>query len=248
MGWRGIEGRDVMVEVRYNGDSSLYELVTPDMAPRIVQSHMEEHRPVRRWAVGQDFEAYYEAQTLRISELLGRNRAPLPGGLPGLRRLQGAVVLLQPGLRLLPAKGGGCRFLRVFPDQERPLRHQLVHLAGGEPTPHPGGERARRLLPKPPRSCCCWKAVRTRYWKAFSWRPRPSTPRAAVVYLPGDAPLAAERLQAAWARFMESHILPEPPALRLTWFPARPDFWWRMKISSSRPSRRCCPGLSRARP
>ena len=38
---------------------------------------------------------------------------------------------------------------------------------------------------------------------------------AAVVYLPGDAPLAAERLRAAWARLMESHILPEPPALRL---------------------------------
>ena len=72
MGWRGIEGRDVMVEVRHDGDSSLYELVTPDMAPRIVQSHLEEHRPVRRWAVGHDFEAYYEAQTLRISELLGR--------------------------------------------------------------------------------------------------------------------------------------------------------------------------------
>ena len=41
------------------------------MAPRIVQSHLEEHRPVRRWTVGKDFEAYYEAQTLRISELLG---------------------------------------------------------------------------------------------------------------------------------------------------------------------------------
>ena len=72
MGWRGIEGRDVMVEVRQNGDSSLYELVTPDMASRIVQSHLEEHRPVQRWAVGKDFEAYYEGQTVRISELLGR--------------------------------------------------------------------------------------------------------------------------------------------------------------------------------
>ncbi|MCL4502934.1 MAG: hypothetical protein M1438_13960 [Deltaproteobacteria bacterium] len=72
MGWRGIEGRDVMVEVRHNGGSSLYELVTPDMAARIVQSHLEEHRPVRRWAVGQDYEAYYESQTIRISELLGK--------------------------------------------------------------------------------------------------------------------------------------------------------------------------------
>ncbi len=72
MGWRGIEGRDVMVEVRHHGGISLYEMVTPDMAARIVQSHLEEHRPVRRWTVGKDFESYYESQKMHISELLGK--------------------------------------------------------------------------------------------------------------------------------------------------------------------------------
>ena len=72
VGWRGIEGRDVMVEVRYEGASSLYELVTPDMVPRIIQSHLDEHRPVRRWVVGKDFEAYYEPQKMHVSELLGK--------------------------------------------------------------------------------------------------------------------------------------------------------------------------------
>ncbi len=72
VGWRGIEGRDVMVEVRYEGASSLYELVTPDMVPRIIQSHLDEHRPVRRWVVGKDYEAYYEPQKMYISELLGK--------------------------------------------------------------------------------------------------------------------------------------------------------------------------------
>jgi (2Fe-2S) ferredoxin len=68
VGWRGIEGRDVMVELRYEGASSLYELVTPDMVPRIIQSHLDEHRPVRRWVVGKDFEAYYEPQKMHVSE------------------------------------------------------------------------------------------------------------------------------------------------------------------------------------
>ena len=72
VGWRGIEGRDVMVEVRQEGTSSLYELVTPDMVPRIIKSHLDEHRPVRRWVVGKDFEAYYEPQKQHISELLGK--------------------------------------------------------------------------------------------------------------------------------------------------------------------------------
>ena len=38
---------------------------------------------------------------------------------------------------------------------------------------------------------------------------------AAVVYLPANAPLAVERLQAAWHRLVQSRILPEATPLHL---------------------------------
>ena len=37
VGWRGIEGKDVVVEVRDQKEAHLYELISPDMAARIVQ-------------------------------------------------------------------------------------------------------------------------------------------------------------------------------------------------------------------
>ena len=132
MGWRGIEGRDVMVEVRHNGDSSLYELVTPDMAPRIIQSHLEEHRPVRRWVVGHDFESYYEAQTIRVSELLGLIE---PLSLEDYQDYDGYKSLLSfysQGFDSFLQKvvaTGFCEFSRT---RSTPVRHRLVHLSGGE--------------------------------------------------------------------------------------------------------------------
>ena len=98
MGWRGIEGRDVMVEVRHQGASSLYELVTPDMAPRIIQSHLDEHRPVRRWVVGKDFEAYYEPQKMHISELLGKIDPQCLEEYQDYDGYKSPPVVLQPGL------------------------------------------------------------------------------------------------------------------------------------------------------
>ena len=145
MGWRGIEGRDVMVEVRQNGDSSLYELVTPDMASRIVQSHLEEHRPVQRWAVGKDFEAYYEGQTVRISELLGKID---PLSLEDYQDYDGYKSLLSfysQGFDSFLQKVVACRFLRVLPNPEPSLRHRLVYLPGGEATAPPGSQRRAPL-------------------------------------------------------------------------------------------------------
>lgn len=214
MGWRGIEGRDVMVEVRHNGDSSLYELVTPDMAPRIVQSHIEEHRPVRRWAVGKDFEAYYEAQTLRISELLGRIE-PLSledyqdyDGYKGLLSFysQGFDSFLQ---KVVAA--GFCEFSRT---RSAPCgttwctfraenRHPTLLINAAPPF----AEATPELL--------LLEGCPHQVLEGILLAAKTLHAEAAVVYLPGDAPLAAERLQAAWARLMESHILPEPPPLSL---------------------------------
>ncbi len=72
VGWRGIEGRDVVVEVRDASGPHLYELVTPDMAARIIQSHIDEKRPVQRWLVGKDFRDFVEPQKRYISELVGQ--------------------------------------------------------------------------------------------------------------------------------------------------------------------------------
>ncbi len=72
VGWRGIEGRDVVVEVRDAAGSHLYELITPDMVARIIQSHIDEKRPVQRWLVGKDFRDFIEPQKRYVSELVGQ--------------------------------------------------------------------------------------------------------------------------------------------------------------------------------
>ena len=215
MGWRGIEGRDVMVEVRHHDDVSLYELVTPDMAPRIVQSHLEEHRPVRRWTVGKDFENYYEAQTVRVSELLGKID-PLSledyqdyDGYKGLLSFysQGFDSFLQ---KVVAA--GFCEFSRtrsapcgtvwrtLRAESQRPIL--VVNAAP------PFAEATAEML--------LLEGCPHQVLEGILLAAKTLHVEAAVVYLPGDAPLTAERLQAAWTRLVESHILPEPPPIQLT--------------------------------
>ena len=72
VGWRGIEGKDVVVEVRDQKDAYLYELITPDMAQRIIQSHIDEGRPVQRWLVGKDYRDFTEHQKMYVSDLVGK--------------------------------------------------------------------------------------------------------------------------------------------------------------------------------
>lgn len=72
VGWRGLDGREAVVEIRDRHGVSLYELITPDMVPRIIQSHVEEDRPLRQWLVGKDVEDFYAHQKNYISELVGR--------------------------------------------------------------------------------------------------------------------------------------------------------------------------------
>ena len=176
VGWRGIEGRDVMVEVRHNGNSSLYELVTPDMASRIVQSHLEEHRPVHRWAVGKDFEAYYEGQTVRVSELLGRID---PLSLEDYQDYDGYKSLLSfysQGFDSFLQKvvaAGFCEFSRT---RSLPCGTAWCTFRAEKQRPS-WWSTPRPPFPQPPQICCSWRAAPIRYWKALCWLPRPSRPR-----------------------------------------------------------------------
>jgi NADH-quinone oxidoreductase subunit F len=72
VGWRGIEGKDVVVEIRDQVGVNLYELLTPDMVPRIIQSHVDDGRPLRQWLMGKDFQDFSEHQKAYISELVGK--------------------------------------------------------------------------------------------------------------------------------------------------------------------------------
>jgi len=214
VGWRGIEGRDVMVEVRHEGTSSLYELVTPDMVPRIIQSHLDEHRPVRRWVVGKDYEAYYESQTIRISELLGKIE---PLSLEDYQDYDGYKSLLSfysQGFDSFLQKvvaAGFCEFSRtrstpcgtVWCTLRVEKRRPLLVINAAPPFAEATADML--LLEGCPHQVLEGILLAAKTLQA----------EAAVVYLPGNAPLAAARLKAAWDRLIESNILPEPPPLDL---------------------------------
>ncbi|MCX5891071.1 MAG: FAD-dependent oxidoreductase [Deltaproteobacteria bacterium] len=215
MGWRGIEGRDVMVEVRHHGDISLYELVTPDMAPRIVQSHLEEHRPVRRWTVGKDFKTYYEGQTVRISELLGKIEPLSLEDYQDYDGYKGLLSYYSQGFESLLQKVVAAGFCELSRTRSAPCgvawctlraENQRPILVVNAAPPFAGATAEMLLLEGCPHQVLegILLAAKTLHIEA------------AVVYLPSDATLAAARLQAAWTQLLESHILPEPPPLQLT--------------------------------
>lgn len=70
-GWRGIEGKDVMVRVQMGQDVFLYQMVTPDMVPKIVEQHLLGGRPVSEWLAGRDLEAFEHSQRVAISQWVG---------------------------------------------------------------------------------------------------------------------------------------------------------------------------------
>ena len=207
VGWRGIEGRDVMVEVRYEGASSLYELVTPDMVPRIIQSHLDEHRPVRRWVVGKDFEAYYEPQKMHVSELLGKidpqclEEYQDYDGYKALRSFysQGFDSFLQ---KVVAA--GFCEFNRTTStpfgatwcelrvEKQRPIL--VVNAA--PPSPHATSEML--LLEGVPHQVLEGILLAVNTLQA----------EAVIVYLPAEATLARERLRYCWEKLLQGNVLP----------------------------------------
>ncbi|MBC7358534.1 MAG: FAD-dependent oxidoreductase [Desulfacinum sp.] len=70
-GWHGIEGKDVMVRVQMGQEVSLYQMVTPDMAGRIVEQHLLGGRPVTEWLAGRDLEAFHQPQKQVVSQWTG---------------------------------------------------------------------------------------------------------------------------------------------------------------------------------
>ncbi len=207
VGWRGIEGKDVVVEVRDQKGPHLYELITPDMAPRIIQSHIEEGRPVERWLVGKDYRDFTEPQKMYVSELVGQV-APTSweeyqdyDGYKGLQTFfsQGFDSFLQ---KVVAA--GFCEFNRITTSPLGPrwceLRVEkeqpILIINAAAPTPQATGEMF--LLEGCPHQVLEGILLAAKTLKA----------QAAVVYLPTEAPLALERLQQAWEALCASRILP----------------------------------------
>jgi NADH-quinone oxidoreductase subunit F len=207
VGWRGIEGRDVMVEVRYEGTSSLYELVTPDMVPRIIQSHLDEHRPVRRWVVGKDYETYYESQKMHISELLGK---------------------IDPQCLEEYQDYDGYKALRTFYSQGFDSFLQKVVAAGfcefTRTTSHPFGatwcelrvEKQRPILvvnaappsPYATSDILLVEGVPHQVLEGILLAVNTLEAEAVIVYLPAEATLAQKRLHYAWEKLLQGHVLP----------------------------------------
>jgi NADH-quinone oxidoreductase subunit F len=207
VGWRGIEDKDVVVEVVDQSGSSLYELITPDMVPRILQSHLDEGRPVQRWLMGKDYRDFLEHQKMYVSELVGK---VVPAsweeyqdwdGYKGLQTFfgQGFDSFLQ---KVVAA--GFCEFARVATsplgprwcelrvEKEQPII--LVNAAAATPLASP----EMFLLEGCPHQVLEGILLAAKTLKA----------QAAVVYVPDEAALARERLLQAWEALQKSPVWP----------------------------------------
>jgi NADH-quinone oxidoreductase subunit F len=207
VGWRGIEGKDVVVEVRDKLGANLYEMVTPDMVPRIIQSHVEEERPLRPWLASRDYQEFYELQKNYISELVG-TIDPLSweeyqdyDGYKGLQTFfsQGFDAFLQKvvasGFReinLVTPESVGIRWSEIRLEKSRPL----LLINGAMPMANPGPTRfIAEGLPHQVLEGAMLAAQILR------------SP-AVIFYLLEDATLAVERLKTASEAFQASHLWP----------------------------------------
>ncbi len=208
MGWRGIEGREVMVEVRHQGTSSLYECVTPDMAAKIIRSHLEERRPVRHWVVGKDFEAYYEPQKLHISELLGRID---PTSLEEYQDYDGYKSLLSyysQGFASFLQKvvaAGFCDFSRIC---RVPLGTNWFRLRIQKQSPILVVNAAPPFAQATPEMFLL-EGCPHQVLEGILLAANTLQTQAVVLYLPGEARLAEERLRGAWESLSKSRIIPD---------------------------------------
>ena len=212
VGWRGIEDKDVVVEVVDKSGSSLYELITPDMVPRILQSHLDEGRPIQRWLMGKDYRDFVEHQKMYVSELVGKV-VPTSweeyqdwDGYKGLQTFfsQGFDSFLQ---KVVAA--GFCEFARVTTsplgprwcelrvEKEQPIL--LVNAAAATPLASP----EMFLLEGCPHQVLEGILLAAKTLKA----------QAAVVYVPDEAGLARERLLQAWEALQHSPVWPRKEPL-----------------------------------
>uniref|UniRef100_A0A7C3YZJ6 FAD-dependent oxidoreductase n=1 Tax=Desulfobacca acetoxidans TaxID=60893 RepID=A0A7C3YZJ6_9BACT len=207
VGWRGIEGKDVVVEIRDKLGANLYEMVTPDMVPRIIQSHIEDERPLKPWLAGRDYQEFYEGQKNYISELVGLVD-PLSweeyqdyDGYKGLLTFfsQGFDAFLQKVVasgfreinRTVP-ESVGIRWSEIRLEKSRPL----LLINGAMPMPNPGP--TRYLAEGVPH-----QVIEGALLAAQTLR----SP-AVILYLLEDAGLAVERLKLAWQAFQASRLWP----------------------------------------
>jgi len=212
VGWRGIEGRDVVVEVRDDTGAHLYELVTPDMVTRIIQSHIDEKRPVQRWLVGKDFRDFIEPQKRYISELVGQIDPVSWEEYQDYDGYKGLQTFMQQGFDSFLQKvvaAGFCEFARVTTsplgkkwcelrvEKEQPLL--LVNAA--PPTPEASSEMF--LLEGCPHQVVEGILLAAKTLKA----------QAALVYLAEGDMLARERLEAAIRACIAAPIWPRKEPL-----------------------------------
>ena len=207
VGWRGIEGKDVVVEIRDKVGVNLYELLTPDMVPRIIQSHVDDGRPLRQWLVGKDFQDFIEPQKAYIAELVGKID-PLSweeyqdyDGYKGLRTFfsQGFDSFLQ---KVVAA--GFREINRLTTTSLGPLwcewrvekRQPILTLNGAAPLS--SASPAMFIVEGIPHQVLEGVLLAAQTLKA----------KAVVIYLPEEATLAVDRLRAAWEAFQKARLWP----------------------------------------
>jgi NADH-quinone oxidoreductase subunit F len=216
VGWRGLAGRDVVVEIRDRHGANLYELITPDMVPRIIASHMDDGRPLGQWLVGKDFQEFYESQKNHITELAGRID-PLSweeyqdyDGYKGLRTFfsQGFDSFLQ---KVVAA--GFCEFGRLA---VRPLGPRWCELRVEKEHPILVVNAAPPLKEATPEMFLL-EALPHQVLEGIFLASQTLKISETVVYLPETAELAAARLQGAWEAFRASRLWPaKEPLIRLS--------------------------------
>ncbi|UCD36616.1 MAG: NADH-quinone oxidoreductase subunit NuoF [Nitrospiraceae bacterium] len=71
-GCRGFCAKDVLVEITLDGETAVYQLVTPDKVSRIVQEHILGGDPVEQWLVGPEYHAFHDKQTKILLKQCGQ--------------------------------------------------------------------------------------------------------------------------------------------------------------------------------
>ncbi|HDZ84045.1 MAG TPA: NADH-quinone oxidoreductase subunit F, partial [Nitrospirae bacterium] len=70
-GCRGLCSKDLIVEIRQNGNTEVYQLITPDKVRRIVEEHIINGEPVFEWLAGEDYHNFNDRQTKVLLKQFG---------------------------------------------------------------------------------------------------------------------------------------------------------------------------------
>jgi NADH-quinone oxidoreductase subunit F len=62
VGCRGFCAKDVLVDVSINGETEIYQFITPDRVSKIVTDHIMGGEPVSKWLVKDDYRAFHDKQ------------------------------------------------------------------------------------------------------------------------------------------------------------------------------------------